>query len=185
MRELSLHILDIVQNAIAAGASLVTIEIHEQRDRDLLSISVTDDGCGMPEELRKSVSDPFTTTRSSRKVGLGIPMMKASAIRSGGDLSIRSELGKGTELSATYRLDHIDRPPLGDIAETMITLVAGNPKGPDFVLHYRVDEREYAFDTRPIRSALGEVPLTAAEVLAWMRNHLKEGIQDLHGGAQI
>ncbi len=183
MRELSLHILDIVQNAIAAGASLVTIGIDEQTGSDLLAISVTDDGCGMPKELLKSVSDPFTTTRSTRKVGLGIPLMKAGALRCGGDLSIRSELGKGTALTATYRLSHIDRPPLGDIAETVVTLVACNPEKPDFVLNYRVDDLEYAFDTRQARNALGPVPLTTPEVLAWMSHNLKEGIQDLHGGA--
>ena len=183
MRELSLHILDVVQNAIAAGASLVSIEIDEQKGSDLLTISVTDDGRGMPEELLESVSDPFTTTRSTRKVGLGIPLMKAGAIRSGGDLSIRSELGKGTALAATYRLSHIDRPPLGDIAETVVALVACNPKKPDFVLHYRVDAQKYAFDTRQVKNALGPVPLATPEVLAWMRDNLKEGIQDLHGGA--
>lgn len=185
MRELSLHILDIAQNAIAARASLVTIEIKAQSEKDLLTITVKDDGCGMPEELLKHVSDPFVTTRSERKVGLGIPLLQASAHRSEGVLTVRSEAGRGTELCATFRLSHIDRPPLGDVSETMVTLVAANPTKPDFVLRFMADGKAFVFDTRQMKQALGEVPFNEPEVLAWMRDHLNEGIQDLHGGAQI
>ena len=183
MRELSLHILDIAQNSITAGASLVTIRIDEQSANDLLTIAIEDDGRGMSEELQKTVNDPFTTTRSTRKIGLGIPLMKAGALRSGGDLAIQSELGKGTKLTATYRLGNIDRPPLGNIAETILSLVAGNPHSPDFILDYRVGEASYSFDTRTIREALKGLPLNLPEVMAWIKDNLKEGIQELHGGA--
>lgn len=183
MRELSLHILDIVQNSIAAGAFVVTISVTEQRSADKLTIAVTDDGRGMSKELAAAVVDPFTTTRTTRKVGLGIPMMKAGAQRCGGGLVLWSEPGKGTTLTATYQLTNIDRPPMGDLAGTMLALVAANPDSPDFVLHYCTESGEYAFDTREIRRVLGGVPLTAPEVLDWMQSNLKEGIQEIHGGA--
>lgn len=183
MRELSLHILDIAQNSVAAGAALVTIEVKEEPWRDLLTISVTDDGCGMPEQLRKSAQDPFTTTRSERRVGLGIPLLSASAKRSGGELVIESEVGKGTRVVATFRLSHIDRPPLGNLAETVVALVAANPERPDFALRCSVNDKVFSFDTREIKKILGNVPLTEIEVLAWVRDHLNEGLQDLHGGA--
>jgi len=183
MRELSLHILDIAQNSIAAKASLVQIRINEQPESDLLTISVTDDGCGMDPELLKHAADPFTTTRSTRKVGLGIPLLEAGAARAGGGISVTSEVGKGTKIEATYQLNHIDRAPLGDVAETVATLVFSNPEGPDFLFSYRVGDREYDFDTREVKKALGGLPLSLPEVMAWARDNLKEGIQELHGGA--
>jgi len=185
MRELSLHILDIAQNSIAAGASLVTIDVNAEPEKDLLTISVTDDGCGMPEELAKSAADPFTTTRQSRRVGLGISLLQASAQRSEGNLTIRSAVGKGTAVSATFRLRHIDRPPMGDLAETMAALIAANPEKPDFLLKVSANGRYFSFDTREVKRRLTGVSLSEPEVLAWVRDHLHEGLKDFHGGAPI
>lgn len=185
MRDLSLHILDLVQNSVSAGASVVTVRIGEHKKDDLLSISIIDDGCGMTPEFVEKVKSPFSTTRTTRKVGLGIPMFMENARLSGGDLHIDSQVGKGTELTATFRISSIDRPPLGDLVETMLTLILGTPERPDYVLDYATDQGQYVFDTREIRQVLGDVPLDTPEVLEWMREALCEGLQSCHGGISI
>ncbi len=179
MFELALHILDLVQNSVAAGAKLVTITVILDTASDELTISIEDDGCGMDEALLRRVESPFETTRTTRKVGLGIPMFKQCALMCGGTFRLSSEKGRGTLLTATFRASHVDLPPLGDLKGTVLTLVAGNPETPDFVLSYRVDGRAFAFDTRPIREALGGMPLAGAEVNAWLSEYLDEGIQSV------
>lgn len=182
MKDLSLHVMDIAQNSIAAGASLIQIRVKVEHDKDRMVISVEDNGCGMDEKMTESVTSPFTTSRTTRKVGLGIPMFKAGAESCDGKFELRSELGKGTYISASYRISHLDRPPLGDMAETMLALVVCNPTL-DFVYDYIVDDAEYQFDTRVIRDTLGrEIPLNLPEVTAWIRDYLNEGINELNGG---
>ncbi|MDR1093080.1 MAG: ATP-binding protein, partial [Clostridiales bacterium] len=135
MRELSLHILDIVQNSIGAGAKTVRIGVAADTARDCLTIIIADDGKGMTKEFAENVTDPFTTTRTTRKVGMGLALFKAAAEDSGGSLKIESELGKGTTVTAVFGLSSIDRVPLGDLAGTMITLIRGAPDV-DYVLEY-------------------------------------------------
>ena len=185
MRDLSLHLLDLVQNSVSAGAGLVTVRIQESVRNDLLTVSIIDDGCGMTEEFVRQVKSPFATTRKTRKVGLGIPMLMENARLSGGDLEIVSQVGKGTTLTATFVISHIDRPPLGDLPGTMVTLIVGTPEKPDYVLDYTTDEGNYCFDTREIRAVLDGVPLDTPDVLEWIRQALVEGLESCHGGVNL
>ena len=125
MKELSLHILDIAQNSIAAGAKHVDLTVEE--GEGLLRITVADDGRGMSPEFLASVTDPFTTTRTTRKVGLGLPLLRLAAEQTGGELRVESQLGVGTTVTATFHADHIDCPPLGDTASTVSLLAQGLP----------------------------------------------------------
>lgn len=183
MKEISLHILDIAENSVSANASIIEIFVTENTAADLLTVEITDNGKGMDEETVKRVVDPFVTSRTTRKVGLGIPMFKVGAEMCDGSFELHSAVGRGTDVKATYRLSHLDRPPLGNMGETIIALVACNPNV-DFVYKYAVDSRVFLFDTREVRSAIGpEIPLNYPEIIAWMRSCLIEGIQELNGGA--
>lgn len=183
MKEVSLHILDIAENSVAANAKLIEISVEEDSALNRLTVKIVDDGKGMDEQTARRVVDPFVTSRTTRKVGLGIPMFKVGAEMCDGAFELHSEVGKGTSIMASYRLDHLDRPPLGDMAETMTTLVVCNPDI-DFVYRYSVDGKTYAFDTREIRAVLGpDIPLNFPEIIAWIRSNLIEGIQELNGGA--
>jgi anti-sigma regulatory factor (Ser/Thr protein kinase) len=185
MFELALHILDLVQNSVAAGASIVIITIKIDAGADLLTISIKDDGCGMDDALKRRVTSPFATTRTTRKVGLGIPMFKQCAEMCAGRFCLKSQAGEGTELTASFRASHMDLPPLGDIKGTMLALIAGNPETPEFVLRYAQDDQAFDFDTRPIREALGGAPLAGPEIFAWLDGYLTEGISRVEGGAPI
>ena len=178
MRELSLHILDIAKNSVKAGAGLIEIVIDENEEKNLLSIGIYDDGCGMSEEFLKTVKDPFSTTRTTRKVGMGIPLFMAAAEACGGGLSITSEVGVGTRLDVTFEHNHIDRAPLGDMAGTMQTLVSGSPEI-DFLYRHTKNGQEFVLDTREIKNILGGVPLDTPDVLAWLDGYIKEGLGDI------
>lgn len=185
MKDISLHVMDIAQNSITAGAGNIQIRAAVDRSGDRLDVSVQDDGRGMSEETVKRVVNPFVTSRTTRKVGLGIPFFKAGAEACGGDFELSSQPGKGTFIRAGYRLSHIDRPPLGDMAQTVLTLAVCNP-ALEFMFQYSVDGKDFCFDTRQVRSALGQdVPLNTPEVYEWMRDYLSEGIQELNGGIDI
>ena len=184
MKELSLHILDIVQNSITANASLIEITISVNGIQDCLEIVISDNGRGMDAAMVKKVQSPFTTSRTTRRVGLGIPLFKESAERTGGSFSIESEPGVGTKVTAVYQLSNIDRAPLGNIAQTMFTLIAANPRI-DFLFRYRVEEAEYTFDTREVKNILGEVPITTPDVMAWIQESLAEGVRELRGGVSL
>ena len=173
MRDLSLHVLDIAQNSIKAQAKLVRIAFDVDID-GWLRLTVEDDGCGMSPELLKRVQDPFTTTRTTRKVGLGIPMLKHNAEATGGELAIESEPGVGTKLCATLNLRHIDCPPMGAICDTLLSLVVLNPDTPDFVFEACAPEARASFDTRVIRQAAPDVPLNAPELIEWMKASIEE-----------
>lgn len=184
MNEIALHILDIVQNSIAAGAMRIQIEIVEDTAGDSLAVTVGDDGCGMDAETAGSAGDPFTTSRTTRKVGLGLPLFKAGCLGCDGSFEIVSEKGAGTTVRGRYRLSHIDRPPLGSIADTVYMLIAANPKL-DIAYRHEVSGRECALDTGELRQVLGDVPLDNPDVLQWIRQNLNEMENDLHGGATI
>lgn len=173
MQELSLNVLDIAQNSIRANASLVTITISEDTPKHLLSISIEDDGCGMTKEQIRHVMDPFFTTRTTRKVGLGVPFFKMSAEATGGTFSIESEVGKGTRTTATYYTDHFDMLPLGDINATILSLISVNPQL-DFLYKREIDGESFALDTREIRAILEGVPLNSPEVLTFLKEFLTE-----------
>ena len=181
MRDLSLHILDLAQNSVRANAALVEIMVSVDESR-LITITIRDDGSGMSDELKERVTSPFATTRTTRKVGLGIPLMMQNARLAGGDVRIDSTLGQGTTLTATLHGDSIDCLPLGDLAGTVVSLVSANPERPEFRLTSTSPKGSMDFDTREMRQALGKVPLNEPEITAWMLSAIQEEIEPIFGG---
>lgn len=180
-RDLAQHILDIFENGATAGATLMHIDIEEELSRDRLTIAVKDNGSGMAPEMVRQVTDPWVTTRTTRKVGLGIPFFKQTAEMCAGAFSIESQPGQGTTTQASFRHSHIDRPPLGDLVGTVLCILVGYPKL-DVVYHHRVNDRDFVLDTREIHAVLGEeVPLSDPEVLTFLRELLEEGAAHLRG----
>ncbi|MBQ2093732.1 MAG: ATP-binding protein [Ruminococcus sp.] len=182
MRELSLNVMDVAQNSVRAEASLVTITVEESDKNDSLSISIEDNGCGMTEEQVSQVIDPFFTTRTTRKVGLGVPLFKLSAEQTGGSFEIRSKLGEGTVTTARYVKSHVDMTPLGDINSTVEILIRCNPQI-DFVFTRTNDNGSFTLDTRELRAVLEGVSLDTPDVTEWIRQYLEEQTQILFGGA--
>ena len=174
MKELSLNILDIAKNSTKAKATLVTIIIDE-RD-GWRTLTIRDDGCGMPPEMVATVTDPFTTSRKTRPVGMGLPLLKLAAEQTGGTLSVKSSQGEdhGTEVTATFDMHHLDCVPVGDYAGSIVTLIQGSPEIDFSFLYHREDGRETALETRQMREILGDVPLDLPEVLAWVQASLTE-----------
>ena len=173
MRELSLNVMDVAQNSVRAEADLIKITVVESDKDDLLSISIEDNGCGMTEEQVKQVIDPFFTTRTTRKVGLGVPLFKMSAEQTGGSFSIDSKVGEGTRTTASYVKSHVDMTPLGDINSTIEILIRCNPDI-DFVFLHTTDKGSFTLDTRELREVLGDVSLDTPDVVEWINEFLKE-----------
>lgn len=177
MKELSLNILDIAENSVRAGAKLIKITIDE--DEETLKVTVADDGCGMTEEILRNVTDPFCTTRTTRKVGLGIPLLKLEAEQTGGNVTITSRSDReypdthGTETVALFYKNHIDMTPLGDITATVVTLIQCNPHL-DFLFTHNMIGKTVMLDTRELREVLGDVPLNTADVIVWIKDSLNE-----------
>lgn len=183
MKELSLHILDIVQNSIGAGAKNVSILIDEDVSKDKLVITVKDNGRGMDKETVEKIKDPFFTSRTTRRVGLGIPMFFESARRCGGGLVIHSEIGKGTEVTAEFILSHIDRAPIGNMWDTMTGLIICN-EDVEFEYNHKYSGRCFQFKTSEIKEILDGVPISSPEVVEWISGYIKEGINKLYGGVE-
>ena len=182
MREIALHLLDIVQNSVTAGASRVDIGFR-LAENGMLTMTVKDDGKGMSPELLERVRSPFVTTRTTRKVGLGIPLLMQNAMASGGGVELESQPGVGTTLTATFNTASIDCLPLGDLAQTMATIIMGSPDRPDFTLTCASPAGEMDFSTAEIRAVLGEeVSLAEPDVVQWMQQSLKEEIEPILGG---
>lgn len=177
MKELSLNILDIAENSVKARASLIEILISETEES--MEISIRDNGCGMKPDFLASVTDPFTTTRTTRAVGLGIPLFKLEAEQTGGFLTVSSRHEEthpedhGTETTAFFHKKHIDMIPLGDVSATLVTLIQGNPDI-DFFFQHEAPEGSVSLDTRELREILGDVPLNNPEVLSWISGSLEE-----------
>ena len=173
MKELSEHILDIAKNSVEAGAKWIDITLTEGVD-GWLTIAIADNGRGMGPELLRQVSDPFTTTRTTRKVGMGIPLYRQTAEQTGGTLDIQSELGVGTVVTATVDTRHLDCPPAGDLAGSVALLIQGSPDT-DFTYCHATPLGEAALDTRELRRELGsEVSLAEPAVFQWIRAYLSE-----------
>ena len=176
MEDLSLHILDIVENSVAAQASKIEIRLEEDKKKDLLSVEVIDNGIGMDEETQKKALDPFFTSKKVRRFGLGLSLLSESAKGANGQLSIKSQKGKGTKIRADFQYSHIDRKPLGDIGQTIITLVMGNPDV-DIIYLHKKDGHEYILDTRKIRARLKDIPINSLEGIRMMKEDLKKDIE--------
>ncbi len=176
--EISLNILDVAQNSISANASLIAITVETRTKEQRLIVIIVDDGSGMTEDAIEHVEDPFYTTRTTRKVGLGVPFLKQEAECTGGSFSIQSEPGSGTTVTAEFCTDSIDCMPLGDVNATIQSLVSMNPDI-DFCYTRIVDEESFVMDTREIREILGDLPLNAPEVTQFLSQFLEENENEL------
>ena len=181
MKEIALHLLDIVQNSVRAGASHVDIRFLLGAD-GVLEMGVKDDGCGMSAELLDRVRSPFTTTRTTRKVGLGIPLLMQNAMQTGGRVDIQSKEGEGTDIAAFFVTGSIDCLPLGDLASTMASIIMGSPDQPEFSLSCSSPAGDMSFSTEEIRPALEGISLAEPEVVQWIQQSLQEEIEPILGG---
>lgn len=183
MKEISLNILDIAENSVKAGASLTEIYIIE--DKTTLTLKIVDNGCGMSKETVNAVTNPFYTTRTTRSVGLGIPLLKLACEQTGGRLEISSKVktegatDHGTAVTAYFNKNHLDYTPLGDVISTVVTLVQGHPEL-DFLFKHTLASGEIILDTRVLRDILEEVPLSTPEVLVWIGDSLREQYSELN-----
>jgi anti-sigma regulatory factor (Ser/Thr protein kinase) len=168
MEDLSLHVLDIAENSIAAGARHVEIRVRESRRKDLLSIEIIDDGRGMSEDVLQKATDPFFTTRTTRQVGLGLSLFEQAAKRAGGEFKIASSPGVGTKVTGVFQLSHVDRQPLGDMNDTLLALVVGNPQI-EFTYVHQSDDSETSFSTKELKAGLGGVPVHSPEGISAVR----------------
>jgi anti-sigma regulatory factor (Ser/Thr protein kinase) len=180
LRELSLHLIDIAENGIAAGADLIIIKLSERKKENLLEVSIIDNGRGIPQDLLKNVVDPFFTTKTTRRIGLGLSLFKEAAARCDGEFRINSEEGTGTEVFASFKLDHIDLAPMGDIAGSITCLIVGN-QDVDFLYVHEVDGKAFNLDTREIKRELDGVPINEPEVVKFIRNEINEAFSGSTG----
>jgi len=178
VQDLSLHILDIVENSLAAGARRVEIRIEEDLPADRMTIEIVDDGCGMDEEMVKRALDPFFTTKTTRRVGLGLPFLAEACRMSNGQLCLQSCPGRGTTVRATFQRSHIDRKPLGNMGDTLITLIVGHPEV-DLFYEHRKDGAYFSLDTREIKAELGNVPLNDPQIASTLRASIFSGLEEL------
>ena len=176
MEEICAHILDIAANALTAGARNISISIEKDRMNNMLSVWFKDDGKGMDEETVKRVVDPFFSTKKGKKVGLGIPLLKGTAETCGGKFHLKSKLGEGVDIFVTFQLDHPDLPPLGNLKDTIVVLIVGNPDV-DFSFAYGVDGTRFSLYTKDIKALIGDVPVNHPEVVKFLTDYLDEKLQ--------
>lgn len=179
MRELSLNILDVTENSLRAGATLVEVDVNISDN--VLSIIIKDNGCGMDDDFLARVTDPFTTTRTTRRVGLGLPLIKMEAEMAGGGFEITSKRGVGTTVKTTFALDHIDRPPLGSLGDTIAALLPDLGKT-RLIFSYRAFGQAFTLDTEEILQQLDGIPLDEPEVLLFVKQMVEENITTINGG---
>jgi len=179
MKDLSLHILDIVQNSIRARAKLIQIEIIELPELDQLIISITDDGTGMSKEEVDRAIDPFYTSRTTRKVGLGLSLFKQNAELSGGSFKLESEVGKGTKVTAVFGLEHLDRPIMGDLTGTILLLITDPQNQTDYVFKHQTPNGTFELSTRQIRQTLENVPVSHPEVRLFLKEMIQENLEQI------
>ncbi len=178
MKEIALHIMDIVQNSVSAGATLVNIEVIEKNAEDRFIVIISDNGRGMDKEVINKVTDPYYTTRTTRSVGMGIPLLKQNAEQAGGSFTITSRQGEGTIVTSIFGHSHIDRPPKGDIPGVVSILAGSNPEM-DFVYRHAIDASEYVFDTREVKKILEDVPLSNFSVIKYIKEMIEENVREL------
>lgn len=179
MKDLSLHLMDIAQNSITAGATYIKISLSCRNG--ILILKLSDNGNGMDEEMIKKVTDPFTTTRTTRIVGMGIPLLKLSAEMTGGSLEIESRKGKGTIIEACFVIDNIDRIPIGSIDETLKALILANPEL-DYEVSFQSDKALYELRTKEIKEFLNGVSISNIEIVNWIAENIREGLKEVFGG---
>ncbi|MBI9065802.1 MAG: sensor histidine kinase [Salinivirgaceae bacterium] len=178
MKDIAEHILDISQNSISADSTFVEIKIHQSIADNSYTLIIIDNGKGMDKNTVQRVIDPFYTSRTTRKVGLGLPLLKQNAEITGGNFSIQSKVGEGTKVQAEFILDNIDRIPEGDVSGTIVLLVVINPTL-DFKFEYATDRGNYIFNTREIKDILGNVPITDNSVRKYLIEMIQENIKEI------
>jgi hypothetical protein len=178
MQDLSLHILDIAENSIAAEAKTIRIHIKEDRKKDRLRLEIDDDGKGMDKETIRRAMDPFFTTKKTRRFGLGLSLLSEACKAANGRFAINSKAGKGTRVTATFQASHIDTKPFGDIPQTLISLIIGHP-GVDLIYRHSTENEEYSMSTKDIKAQLNGLSIDSPEVLTIIKQHIKEGIASL------
>jgi len=181
LRDISLHILDLAQNSVTAGAEKIEIVIDCDENSEFLTLSIKDNGCGMTAEFLASVTDPFTTSRTTRKVGMGIPFFKLACEQAGGEFSIYSVMNEGTELKGSLEVENIDRLPIGDVGDTVAFLISSSPQT-RFLLTLKSLNGDFCFDTEAVKEEIGEVPITEYEILQWIKEYINENVQIIFGG---
>ena len=177
MKELSLHVLDVAENGISAGGDLIRITIDEAPERNALSMEIKDNGDGVDAEVEKRIADPFFTTRTTRRVGMGLALLKAAAERCGGHFAFASKKGQGSSVFCLFLYNHIDRAPMGDMAATMVALLAGYPEV-DFIYRHTFSGKHFELDTRKVRRELEGIALNEPSVLAYLKAAIKEGLEE-------
>jgi hypothetical protein len=178
MKDLSLHILDIVQNSISAGASFIEINICENPEMDTYKLKITDNGKGMNSDTLQKATDPFFTSRTTRNVGLGLPLLKQNAERTGGSFNLQSSPGDGTMVDAVFIFNNIDRLPLGDIGGVIALLASANPLL-DFTYSHKTDADTFIFDTREVKAELDDLSISNAEVTRFIKEMINENIKSI------
>ena len=179
MKELSLHILDIVQNSIKANASFIEVIVDESTKENTFKIIIKDNGCGMDEGTVKNVTNPFFTTRTTRKVGLGIPLLQEATSRCNGSFKIESQLGVGTIIYCTFERDNIDRAPLGDISSTVLAII-NTLVNCNFKYVHKVDGKSFELSTSNIKEILEVDNLNSPEILLWIKEYIDESTNELY-----
>ncbi|MGV8147317.1 MAG: ATP-binding protein [Alkaliphilus sp.] len=179
MKELSLHILDIIENSIKAEATLIKLKINESTEKNLLTIEIKDNGKGMDKEMLSKVLDPFVTTRTTRRVGLGLSLTKAAANQCDGDLVIDSIENEGTNVVIIFQYDHIDRAPIGNMADTIVSMILSN-ENINYEYIHKVNDKGFIFNTKEIKESLAGVSITEVDIIAWVKEFVEEGIENLY-----
>ncbi len=183
MQDLSLHILDIAENSIAAKAGRITVKINESRKANLLTIEISDNGMGMDNDMLRHANDPFYTTRTTRRVGLGMPLLSQAAEDCNGKMTIETEKGKGSTMKVSFQHDHIDRKPIGDIASTVAVLIAGNPEI-DFFFELVRDDKDLIIDTEELKNDLGDIPVTSPDVIRIIKDTINDWLKQTNYGIE-
>ncbi|MEC9489314.1 MAG: ATP-binding protein [Halanaerobiales bacterium] len=182
MRELSLHILDIIENSRKAEADLIKIKIEEKIEANLLKIVIEDNGSGISQEKLNQITDPFITSRTTREVGLGLPLFKAAAESCGGRFEVDSQIDKGTRVTAEFEYDHIDRAPLGDMTTTISNFIAANGDQVDLVYQHQYQKNSFKFDSREIKAELEDLSIQSRQIISWIREYIGENLAEIRGG---
>jgi hypothetical protein len=175
MDEIASHIMDIVANSVSAKANNIIVAITKDTKKVLLTLRIKDDGIGMDEDMARKVQDPFFSTKIGKKVGLGIPLLKGTAETTGGSFCLSSVVGEGTEIFVSFDLNHPDLPPLGNIRDTILVLVIGNPDT-DFRFQIKRDTKEFVLDTKEIKHLLDGVPINHPDVITFLSKYLDENM---------
>lgn len=176
MEDIAMHILEILMNSIKAGATMIRLKIRDSFDDDIISISIEDNGCGMDEEMAAKAADPFTTSRTTRRIGMGLSFMKGLAETCGGTFRLSSEPGVGTLVEASVQKLNIDTPNLGDIGEIMMESIQSD-ESIDYILEYKTDYNEFTFESEAVKKELEGVSLLEPEILLWIKDYINQGIE--------